>query len=688
MVTNQKLKDFWAMLVRKMPSDSIPAWLTYDFLVQLRGEAEDHHSRVYYIGTQRRHYRSYEGSTLVVPVAEFDDMEISETQTVARYNKIKEVVDKVGSIFMKNNPVVRTWPNNAQAEQDGELSDDMDALRLDAWETSGAQFVVRNMLQESLITGLSIGKVYWNALDRSFDNNGSIAIEQLSPGSVLVDPWASNEERGQDAGFIFHSTEAPIGLLREMYGTKAEKALGIAAKRGRQTKKSGGGAIFAKTKEMVLRGASSTGPEASLHGTHATRRGYAGLTEVWLFPQIIQASDLATGKKITDDKYKYGMVVTVIEDEIVWVKKNPFATTKRVQATDDLGLPVNKSVEVGHRRHPFLALYWNRTADRHGHGRHGFYDCMGAVESMIPIQNNINALRRIISINARTIANPSMAVNEDALRSAVTNLMNLPSQIHLINQHYSATEAIKILPGEPLPEFVFQMLASELQNIEAVVGLEPGVVGLFPGAGGTSHAPGITIGAVQEAAFGPLWLKVAELAAMLLDASILYDGLIQQKYKPSRYMTVSNFGVPRQVQLTDRHITANFRRGIIQGATTPLADIDKQERVNAVVAIATNAIASQNPAIMQLGIAHIQALDFPWAHQFQQILEGELQKTLQIQQGVAGVGATALASQAQQPLQLEQGGQAPEEAAIAELSNLTGLDPADIAERIANATAA
>jgi hypothetical protein len=173
-----------------------------------------------------------------------------------------------------------------------------------------------------------------------------------------------------------------------------------------------------------------------------------------------------------------------------------------------------------------------------------------------------------------------------------------PGQIHIINQHYSASEAIQILQGAPMPEFVFNMLMNDVQAIEKSIGLEPGVIGLFPQAGGTSHTPGVTVGALQEAAFGPLWVYVAELAAALLDASILFDGLIQQKYKPSRYMTVSNFGVPRQVQLTDRHITANFRRGIIQGATTPLADIDKQERVNAVVAIATNAIASQNPAII------------------------------------------------------------------------------------------
>jgi len=670
-----------------MPSEKIPDWLDISFLRSLKQEAEQHSSRSHYMRTQRRHYGAYEGSSLVVPVAEYDDMEIDEHHSVARYNKIKEVVGKISSIFMKNVPVVRRWPNNPQSENDGELADDMDALYLDAWENAGAQFVARNMLKEAQITGLSIGKIYWDALDRTFDNNGSIAIEKLSPGSILMDPWASNEKRGQDIGFAFHFTEAPIGLLSDKYGAKAEKALGIASKRGRQTKKSGGGGVFKRTKDLIARGGGAAGAEG-LHGTHQTRKGYAAVTEVWLFPQIIQASSLVSGEKITDDKFKYGMVVTVIEEEIVWIQKNPFAETRRVASVDELGQPAGKSVTVGHRRHPFVPLWWSRTADRHGHGRHGFYDCMGMVEPMIPIQTNINALRRIISINARTIANPSVAVNEDAIRGAVHDLMFLPSQILQVNEQYSASEAIQILQGAPLPAFVFEMLASELRNIEAVAGLEPGVIGLFPQAGGTSHTPGVAIGALQEAAFGPLWIYVAELAAALLDASIHFDGLIQQKYKTSRYSTVSNFGVPRQVQLSDRHITAQFRRGIIQGATTPLADIDKQQRVNEVVAIATNAIASQSPAIMQLGIAHIQALDFPWAHQFQQILEAELQKTLQIQQGVAGVGAEALMAQAEQPLQLPTGGSAPDQAAIAGLVNATGLDPADIIERINSGSAA
>jgi hypothetical protein len=203
-----------------------------------------------------------------------------------------------------------------------------------------------------------------------------------------------------------------------------------------------------------------------------------------------------------------------------------------------------------------------------------------------------------------------------------------------------------------MPNFVFEMLAADLQAIEKQAGLEAGVIGLFPQAGGTSHTPGVTVGALQEAAFGPLWKYVAELAAALLDMSILYDGLIQQKYEENR----------------------------LQGATTPLADIDKLQRTEQVVAIVQNAIMSQNPSIMELGIAHIESLNYPWALQFQQILAKELQRTLQIQQGVVGIGAGALQQAGQQPLQLPvNGGGTDEDQVINALAQMEGRDPAEIA---------
>ena len=655
----------------------IPDWLDIDFLARLKHEGEQHPSRIRYIGTLKRHWAFYEGSSLLAPVAEFDDMEIPEGQAVARQSKIYEVGNKVGSIFMKNMPVVRRWPF---LPEDADVTDDIDALYLQAWEDTEGQFVVRNMLEEAEVSGLSVGKIYWDATNRGFDNNGAIGIQKLSPYSILVDPWASNEHRGRDAGYIFHTTEQPIGALLFRYGNEARMALGIPSKRGRTPKKSGGGGVFKRTVDAKAHGGSSTGSLTSEEGNHEPRQGWAAVTEAWLFPQVIQSGNLTTGENIPDDRFKYGMVVTVINDTIVRVMKNPFVQTKRVATRDEFGRPASESNVVGHRRSPFVPLYWNRTADTRGGSRHGFYDCRGMVEPMIPLQVNINAIRRNIAINARTMANPSAAVNEDALVSPVTNLTWKPSQIHLIKQNFSARDAIQILQGSPMPNFVFELLAADLQAIEKQVGLEAGVIGLFPQAGGTSHTPGVTVGALQEAAFGPLWKYVAELAATLLDMSILYDGLIQQKYKVNRFFTVTRNGQPSQVQWSSRHVTAHFRRGILQGATTPLADIDKLQRTEQVVAIVQNAIMSQNPTIMKLGIAHIESLNYPWALQFQQILAEELQRTLQIQQQVAGVGADAVRQLGQQPLQLPiNGGGTDEDNVISELARIEGLDEAEIA---------
>lgn len=606
-----------------------PKWLTTQLLDRLRHEAEEHPSRRKYINNLKEYELFYRGNKLIVPLDEMgDDMELDEGHAVARQNKIKEVVDKVGSIFMKNDPVVRRWPYRPE---DAMLADDVDALYHDAWKTSHAQLVSRNMLQEAEISGLSMGKIYWNAMDRSYDRRGNVAIEKLSPGSVLVDPWASNEHRGLDAGYIFHTTEQPVGYLIAKYGKEAEAALNLRSSKSVSGKRK-------RNRIMEMLGKSLASGTTGAEETRG-RQGYQEVVEAWLFPQAIQSSGLIGGDKVRDDEYPYGIVVTLINNHIVRVMANPFVKTSRVETRDTNGIPTTERVKVGHHRHPFVPLYWCRVSDPDGKGQYGFYDCMGMVENMISLQININALRRNIAINARTIANPVVAVNEDALSSPLGSLMWTPGQILRINANFSAAEAIQILRGEQMPQYVMDMVSNDITEIAKTAGLEPGVVGLFPQAGGTSHTPGLTIGSLQEAAFGPLWVYVGELAMALLDMSVLYDGLIQQYYEPGRYLTVNKAGMSHYVEFSTRHITANFRRQVIDGATTPLYDMEKQQRVNDVVAIVNNALSAQmqipQPRILEVAIAHLEALNFPWAYQFKQILEQALQETKRNQQAMA-----------------------------------------------------
>lgn len=608
-------------------------------------------------------------------------MEIDEGQAVARKNKIKESVDRLGSIFMKNLPVVRRWPYNAQGDM-AKLSDDIDALYLQAWENSEAQFTVRSMLLEAEIIGLSVGKIYWNALDRTFNTKGAIAIDKCSPYSVIFDPWASNTHRGRDAGYIFHETEEPIGLLLAKYGKEAEIALGErVSTRGRSKDRTGGVTMMLNMAEKLLLNAGVANTEKK----YEPRAGYAPVTEIWLFPQEMHESSLSGGDVVKSGEYPHGVVVTVINDRIVHFMKNPFAKRKSRQVIDEWGLPKREMAEIGHKRHPFIPLYWNRCSDREGKGVYGFYDCMGAVEQAIPLQQNLNALRRNIAINARTMANGGVMVHEDALEAPIDTVTFNPSQIYRVKPNFRFEEAIKILEGNQMPQYVYDLALDNETGIDKIMGLEPGVVGLYPQGGGTSHTSGLAFGTLQEAAFGPLWVFVTELGAALLDMSILYDGLIQQYYKAQNYMTISNAGVQRQVEWTDKHITANFKRQVIQGATTPMYDIEKHQLTNEVVTIVNNAIASQNPTIIQVEIAHLEALRYPWANQFQQILEKEYQRTMGVQQGFMRTGAEALTQ-----MQTQQGQMAlPEQGATSEMdvikamADIEGRDPAEIALALA-----
>lgn len=658
----------------------LPKWVTVDYLRELRRMAEEHPSRQLYIRNLQRYYAHYRGSALLAPINDLgDDMEIDTRHAAARRNVIKREVDKVSSIFLKNTPIVRRHPFYPE---DSDLSDDLDALYLQAWEDSCAQDVVRSMLLEAAICGLSIGKIYWNAMDRSVDRNGSVGIEKLAPGSVLVDPWARNDHRGLDAGFIFHTTEQPVAAVLNKYGRKASEALHL---QPGGYKKS----IGQRVKE-IAENVLSTGSIAG-DAENKPRKGYVKVVEVWLFPQSMHSSSLTTGENIPDDEYPYGLVVTLINDEIVRFMPNPFVTTKTAERYDKNGIPTRKRVKVGHKRHPFIPLYWSRIGSDDGKGKNNFYDCMGMVEGMIPMQVNINALRRNIAITARTLATPCAVVQEDALAAPLESLTWTPSQILRIQQGYTARDAIQILEGAQMPQYVIDMVQSDVAEIGRDAGLEPGVIGLFPQGGGTSHTPGITIGSLQEAAFGSLWAHVQELGAALLDMSVLYDGLIQQFYKPDRYMTVTRNGKERHVEFSDRHVTANFRRQVVAGATTPMFDIEKQQRISGVVEIVNNAILSQNPTIMEVAIEHLEALRFPWAHDFKQILEKAHQEALAIQQGTQVLRKMALTLEGSQ---LMQGGEQQAAPAgttqeddmlsvINQVAEIEGVSPEEVAIRMA-----
>jgi len=625
-----------------------PEWLTLDLLRRMKQEVDLHPSRAEYVSNAPKFRNLYNGARGLQGIPGIDDIEIDDRQATARRNYIGEIVDEVESLFLKNWPIVRRTPYRPE---DADLADVQDAIWLGEWRDSNGQAILGSMVHDTIITGLSIGKIVWNPYAKISDRDGAIAVFPLSENAVRVDPYAKNYARGRDVRYIIHTTRQPRRVIRRRYEDEGPVALGDRSSRGRKSKKT----------NLTFGSESPDKDAAEVSGAGEIVDAMEDVDEYWLFPQTMGFSELTTGDTIASDEYKYGLVVTVVCDHIVRVMKNPFVSRREVTEPDEMGFPRTRRVEVGHRRHPFIFLYWKRKTDEGG--AHGVYDCLGMVQWMELMQFNINAIRRNIAINARTTANPPIAVNEDMLDSPISGAKWGPSDIIRVSQNIEAERAVKMLAPGQMPSYVFSFLAGEEQGIRDTASVKAGVSGLFPQpGGGTSHTPAATIGTLQESAFGPLWKYVAELGMAILDMSILYDGLIQQKYKPGRYIAKSRAGAQMYIEWTARHITAQFNREVVAGATTPLYDIDKIQRLTAMKMIVDEAMMSGDPRLMRSAILHLQNMDDPWRWDYVEFLEKELQRAETMQQQTQGMGLEMLMQGQQQGQQqgLPQGGGVPQ----------------------------
>ena len=617
-----------------IPKRDWPKWLEVDLLQRMMTEVDTHPSRSLYLTNAKEFYKVYRGHVGLKAVEGIDDTEIDDRQATARRNLIAEATDEIESIFMKNWPVVRRWPLRPE---DADLSDAQDAQWLSAWDETNGQFVLSSMLRQAEITGLSVGKVVWNPENKTKHKDGEIMFEVLPPECIRVDPHASNTQRGRDVRYIIHSTLQPVEEIVGRYGTEAAVAMGMRKPQGKKRSRRGRMAMFAHMSKREATAAMS----GNAGGKGSDIEDDEWVHEFWIFPRTQGMSQMVDNDPTPAGEYPYGLVATMVNDHIVRVIKNPFVSSKKITVPDQYGYPQPETVKIGHKRHPFLFLWWKRITDVDGY--HGMYDCMGMVEQMVPVQFNINALRRNVAINARTVANPPLAINPDLVEDPIENVTLQPGQILRINTGVEADRAVKLLNPGQMSNFAIQFLMSEMASAKEITGLKPGVVGLFPQGGGTSHTPFATVGTLQQSAFAPLEKYVKELTAALEDVSILYDGLMQLKYKPGRYAVVTRNGGQQNIEWTERNITANFRRHVVAGATTAMYDMDKQVRVNEMAVLVKEALVSKDPGIVLTTIVQLENLNDPWRYDLIEVLKSEYQKLTQMQQEMQQLGMAGMA---------------------------------------------
>jgi len=639
-----------------------PQWITSQLCNWMIDLCKRNPTRIAYLETAKEMRSWYRGNRFLAPVKGRDDMEIDDRNATSRRNILGETVDELGSILLKNKPIIRRKP---YLPWHVDLSDDLDSMWLWQWHECNGQSITRSFVEDAQLTGLATIKILWDPFVEYPGRKGVIRLQQIPEGALYIDPYASNNQRGEDARFIIHKVRKLPEELIAKFGEPAAMALGYPKGTGKGTQSTIANQMLQMSNIELTKPMSGDRVPAAVNypmpsslsvqtedvPVDPLESAKKDVYECWIFPQTMYANDIVGGREVKYSDYKYGAVATMVDNSIIDVKPNPYFARRRLQVQDDTGSQQTKVIEVGPRRHPFVFLWWKRTADTHGNRT--FYNCMSMVEWMTSIQFNYNAIRRNIAIIGRTLSNPMIAYNEDLLAMDPAKVRNIPGQMIRVQGGASIDQAIRHIYPSGIPADLMNLTMQDEQAIKASGGIRPGLVGLFPQGGGTSHTPAATIGTLQEAAFGPLWRYVEEIGDALVDLSSVMDGLMQQKYQQGHYMATSRNGREFWLEWTAEHSAAQFQRHVVAGATTPIYDLEKEQREAFVMQIAQEAMRESDPRQIRIAMIYLRSLyNFPWAYQYEQELQQELMRLEQMTQGFQQVGARDLQNRMQGQLAL------------------------------------
>lgn len=218
------------------------------------------------------------------------------------------------------------------------------------------------------------------------------------------------------------------------------------------------------------------------------------------------------------------------------------------------------------------------------------------------------------------------------------------------------SNAVLLLNGQQLPPDIWRFIERKTQAIKELGGIQPGMTGAYPQ--GTSHTPAMTIAAMQEAAFSPMWGITKELDDGMKDLAYLIMGNIQQFYEAGRYVDIAENGMESAIELTQRHLQTRFQLSVVAGATTPLYDIERESKmlnINIKVDEAiTRSLQMQDTIFMETCLIYLESIKYPPAYQYIQQLRKKIeefnqmfeqQRAMQAMMGIAGLAEQQAQSQ-------------------------------------------
>lgn len=654
-------------------------WITDDLLRRIKQEVDQHPSRIAYLTAMRRGLRHYRSSKeWWIPLDTLDDMDVSKDHPNSRENRIRQSILEVNSVILKNDPLAITHPHRPV---DADISDQMDKVLRAAWRNANTRHVLRSMKKMSMIGGLEVGKVGWNPANKKLGADGDVQTISIPAGDILFDPYAPNDLRGEGCRYILHTTRQTPESIIYRYGDKGAVALGLRSARGKKASSISRYMSMLKDKLIPIIGVKEK------KGEQVDRR--IAVEELWLFPLTVKESDLATGTLVDEKVYPYGVVSTFINNGRVRLMPNPFVKRRRLAIQGMEGMEARQQVvEIGHKLHPFVLLYWVREHDENGYG--GIYDCAGTVEHQIPIAYSYNKLSQSTEINAQTTANPGFTYIEDALAIPAKRITLGPGEGIPINAKYaqSHSQAIQFHPGKEMPAYIHLLMEQKRTAIDDITGLKPGMIGLSPQ--GTSHTDAAAIGTLQEASFSGMWTPTEELMACIEDISRRYLGNIQQYYKLGRFVDIGEEGESDFLKIQAHHLASQFSIEVVSGTTTPIYDVHRATRQAEIKMQVDQALATQNADMLMSAVVYLRNLRYPYVHNWIQLLLRKIEELKMEQQSLQQLGGMGIAGTLQgaggelgEPAALPPGGEeqgfSPE---LAELAADLGVSPDQLIEAL------
>jgi len=649
-----------------MPRDPFQRQLSSTLIAYLSDSSESD-ERQEYLRRRKHFWNLYRQKKWYFP----DGHEYLGEGPISTENILFPTVETLVSVLFKNLPIVQLDPYK---NSDYDLIFEQNKHLMYAMGEADLQEKMRDGSRECFIAGMCTYMTGWDASKIDIYDNGDCYFKPLPPQDMFLDPMPGIKNL-QDSRFAIVRHWVPFEVLMERFGGKAGEAIGAEIKDG-----SGRSRFLLPTEEVTkmvrggLQNPNTQGRDSddsqALSDLFDPKGSLYPLYECWFKSRGIHESKDSDGIK----KYKRNDVLPKVAyllngNVINGPKSNIFRKYKSLpqeidgEQVADTG---TRTIPVGHGQYPFVnQIAYQVIGDNY---RPSLYSVMGVIEQLESLQFDINVLSQQEIINATTIANPMVIIDEKEVVSPKADRLKwIPGGKIVVRGTKPLDEAVHVQnPGTVAP-FATQTRARKHNLVSQISGVKDFVSGDI--RVGTSHTTAEGMGLVSEASFSQLHTLIFNTDKAMEGIVKQFAGLQQLFYKVGRSINLTIDGQSTHAEWSSRNIYAEFKYSIISGTSTPLQDIERQRNVTLANEIVKGAVQEPTANTVRLAVMTLEDMKLPWTHNQLSFLK-RLLEDVEEQEALNKQAELLLAAQ-----QFGGGGQGQQPDSAGMLANQLGVTP-------------